>query len=91
MAKSGQHNVVDPVDLHVGETLRRLRRERSLSQTAIAASIGVTFQQVQKYELGTNRISASAMYGIARRMVVPISAFFEGLPDPALGESGQES
>ena len=43
-------------------------------------------QQIQKYEAGKNRISAPMLYGLARRMAAPISAFFEGLPDPELGE-----
>ena len=75
----------DLVDIHVGRKLRALRRERQLAQSVLGEAIGVTFQQIQKYEKGANRVSASMLYAIARRMAVPLTAFFEGLPDPALG------
>ena len=74
------------MDLHVGAQLRALRKSQRVAQTKLATAVGVTFQQIQKYEGGTNRISASMLYGIARQLAVPISAFFEGLPDTALGD-----
>jgi len=76
----------DPVDLHVGARLRALRSSRRMSQTSLANAVGVSFQQIQKYERATNRISASMLYGIARYLAVPLAAFFEGLPDTALGD-----
>ena len=76
----------DPVDVHVGARLRALRNSQRLSQEKLANTVGVTFQQIQKYESGVNRISASMLYGIARRLAVPVAAFFEGLPDTALGD-----
>ena len=69
-----------PVDKHVGNRLRRLRALRGITQTALADETGVTFQQVQKYEKGANRISASRMWEISRVLDVPISSFFEGIP-----------
>lgn len=71
----------EPVDAHVGQRLRLLRKERGLSQTALAARVGVTFQQLQKYETGKNRLSASRLYRLASVLRVDVSAFFDGLPD----------
>lgn len=73
---------IHPVDLHVGRLIRRLRRARGLSQTQLAQGLGLTFQQVQKYERGLNRISASKLYEAAGVLGVPMSALFEGLPPP---------
>jgi len=69
-----------PVDEHVGARLRQLRKGIKLSQSALAERLGLTFQQVQKYERGTNRISASKLHEAAMVLDVPISSFFEGLP-----------
>ncbi len=69
-----------PVDRHVGNRLRQLRALRGITQTALADRIGVTFQQVQKYEKGANRISASRLWEIRRALDVPIASFFEGIP-----------
>lgn len=68
----------NPIDIEVGLRLRLLRRERGLSQTELARALGLTFQQVQKYEKGTNRISASKLWEAARFLSVPVSAFFGG-------------
>ena len=70
-----------PVDIYVGGRFRSLRTMRSLSQTEIAEKLGVSFQQVQKYEKGTNRISASKLYKISRILNVQPNYFFEGLQD----------
>lgn len=67
------------VDRHVGARLRLGRRFHKLSQDALGQVVGVTFQQVQKYESGTNRISASVLFAFARRLERPIDWFFEGL------------
>lgn len=69
-----------PVDRHVGAAIRALRNKVGISQTALAEAIGVSFQQVQKYERGVNRVSASMLYDIACVLGVPIQLFFEGLP-----------
>lgn len=66
----------DARDIAVGQRVRALRLERSLSQTALGNSLGVTFQQVQKYEKGVNRIGASRLQAIADVFSVPISALF---------------
>ncbi|MCX7587279.1 helix-turn-helix domain-containing protein [Phenylobacterium sp. 58.2.17] len=70
-----------PVDVHVGARIRLRRNLRRATQTELAEALGLTFQQVQKYERGSNRISASMLYGAALFLDVPILAFFEGLPD----------
>jgi transcriptional regulator with XRE-family HTH domain len=68
------------VDRHVGAVIRDRRRALGLNQAALADRIGLTFQQVQKYECGDNRISASTLYEIAKALHVPVAAFFDGLP-----------
>ena len=73
------------LELSIGARLRARRRQLGLSQSDLAEKLGVSFQQVQKYERGSNRISASKLYEIARTLRVPISWFFEGLSDPAEG------
>lgn len=70
-----------PVDVHVGARIRLRRNLRRVTQVQLAEALGLTFQQVQKYERGSNRISASMLYGAAEFLEVPVSAFFEGLPD----------
>jgi transcriptional regulator with XRE-family HTH domain len=67
------------VDVHVGGRVRVRRRLINMTQETLADLIDVTFQQVQKYERGTNRISASKLFGIAEALEVPISYFFDGL------------
>ncbi len=83
----------NPVDLHVGMRIRARRKSLGLSQDKLAMALGLTFQQVQKYERGANRISASKLYEAARILGVPIPFFFEGLPvlvdDDAAHSAGQ--
>ena len=67
------------VDIHVGKQLRMRRVILGLSQEAIGKAIGITFQQVQKYERGINRMGASRLYELSRYLTVPVSYFFEGL------------
>jgi transcriptional regulator with XRE-family HTH domain len=73
---------VHPVDRHVGQVLRARRRALQLSQSAVAARLGISFQQLQKYERGTNRISASALHGLSLALDLPVARFFEGLAAP---------
>ncbi len=73
----------DPVDLHVGSRLHLRRTLMGLSQSELARATNVTFQQIQKYETGFNRISASRLYRAAEVLDVPISFFFDGLPGQA--------
>ena len=67
------------IDKHVGERLRGRRTDLGFSQAAVADRLGVTFQQVQKYELGMNRVSASRLYDLCGVFDVNIEYFFEGL------------
>lgn len=67
------------VDIHVGKQLRMRRVMLGLSQESIGKAIGVTFQQVQKYERGINRMGSSRLYDFAKFLTVPVSYFFEGL------------
>lgn len=70
------------IDHHVASRLRLRRQEMGLSQETVAYALGVTFQQFQKYEQSVNRISAGALYKLARALEVPVTYFFEGLRDP---------
>jgi len=70
----------NPADKHVGSRVRMRRLMCDMSQTILADALGVTFQQVQKYEKGTNRISASRLQQMARVLQVSVPFFFEGLP-----------
>jgi len=67
------------IDRHVASRLRLRRLEAGLSQTLLADALGVTFQQLQKYEGATNRISAGALYQLALTLDVPVQYFFDGL------------
>ena len=69
----------DPVDVHVGMRLRQRRTLLGMSQEKLAKTFGVSFQQVQKYERGANRISASRLHLLTKTLDVPVSYFFEGL------------
>ncbi len=72
-----------PVDVHVGQRIAVRRKLLKLSQTDLANHIGYSYQQVQKYENCTNRVSASLLYEFSGALGVPASFFFEGLPDKA--------
>jgi transcriptional regulator with XRE-family HTH domain len=69
----------DPVDVHVGARMRYRRMTIGMSQEALGARLGLTFQQVQKYEKAQNRIGASRLFRIAEALAVPVGFFFEGL------------
>src|SRR5262245_29744278 len=75
----------DPVDIEVGQRIKIQRLAAGLSQTELGESIGVTFQQVQKYENGANRVGAGRLTEIARVLDVPILALFEGSATARLG------
>ena len=70
-----------PTDKHVGARVRARRMMLGMSQGKLGDALGLTFQQVQKYEKGTNRIGASRLQQIAEILQVPVSWFFEGVPD----------
>ena len=71
-----------PVDVHVGKRVRHRRWMVGMTQQQLAGEVGIKFQQIQKYETGMNRISASRLWDIAEALDVPISFFFEGLEQP---------
>ncbi len=71
------------VDVHVGQRVRMRRLFKGMSQSDLARALGLTFQQVQKYERGMNRVSASRLYDLSRVLEVPVSFFFDDLPDNA--------
>ena len=75
-----------PVDVHVGSRVRLRRTMLGMSQEKLGAAINLTFQQVQKYERGTNRIGASRLYELSRVLDVPVSFFFDDMPSEVAGE-----
>jgi len=75
-----------PIDAHVGSRIRLRRTLLGLSQERLGDALGLTFQQVQKYERGINRVGASRLFDLARVLDVPISFFFDDMPEP-LGSS----
>lgn len=81
----------NPVDLHVGARVRMRRKFLGMSQEGLAEVIQLTFQQVQKYERGSNRISASKLYEISRALKAPIAYFFEGYGQTEAVEGFSES
>lgn len=75
---SDEH-AANPVDVRIGQRMRARRLEIGMSQERLAVLLGVTFQQVQKYERGVNRVAASRLFDVAGALGVPVSSFFEGL------------
>lgn len=69
----------NPVDLHIGQRVRHRRWLLGMTQQQLAQSVGIRFQQIQKYESGANRISASRLWDLAKALDMPVSFFFEGL------------
>ena len=88
----------NPIDVHVGSRVRLRRTLLGMSQEKLGEAIGLTFQQVQKYERGANRIGASRLFDLSRVLDVPVSFFFDdmahdgamhGAPQAGMGESDQ--
>ena len=77
-------------DKHIGRRLREARLARGFSQGALGKKLGVTFQQVQKYESGANRIGGSRLWDISGILEVPVGYFFEGLPATGTAPSTKE-
>lgn len=73
-----------PIDLHVGNRVRQRRRLIGMTQQALAEAVNIRFQQIQKYESGANRISASRLWELANALRVPVLYFYEGLGEPAV-------
>src|SRR5512147_2930210 len=87
MRKPVSEDGPDPIDQHVGTRIRGRRVGLRISQTKLGQAIGVTFQQIQQYESGTNRVGASNLFKIAKALGVDVSFFFEGAfnePAPAM-------
>lgn len=80
----------NPIDIHVGQRLRLRRTLLGLSQETLGEAVGITFQQLQKYERGANRISASRLFNLSQVLGVPVTFFFEDLPAPGV-ESAEPS
>ncbi|WP_308124552.1 helix-turn-helix domain-containing protein [Maritalea mobilis] len=87
-----------PVDVHVGKRVRHRRWMVGMTQQQLAEKVGIKFQQIQKYETGMNRVSASRLWDIAEALSVPVSYFFEGMdsvdvvsPETASGASNLPS
>ena len=81
--------VPNPVDIHVGSRVRLRRTLLGLSQEKLGDAVGLTFQQIQKYERGANRIGASRLFQLSRILDVPISFFFDDLPAALKTTQGQ--
>ena len=74
------------VDVHVGKRIRHRRWMIGMTQQQLADKVGIKFQQIQKYETGMNRVSASRLWDIAHAVDVPVSFFFEGLHEGAMSQ-----
>ena len=81
----------NPVDVHVGSAIRKLRRDAGMTQQQLADMVGIKFQQIQKYETGANRVSASRLWDIADALDVKVSFFFEGLEEAHKDAAGKPS
>lgn len=86
VSRTGKPN---PVDIHVGSRVRLRRTLLGLSQEKLGEAVGLTFQQIQKYERGANRIGASRMYHLSRVLDVPVAFFFEEMPPEISGKGGK--
>ena len=84
MASKGFPNLID---VHVGQRMRQRRTLLGMSQTVLGDAIGLTFQQVQKYERGANRVSGSRLFDLSRILDVPVSWFFEEMPGDVQSKS----
>lgn len=77
-----------PIDLFVGSRVRQRRRLIGMTQHALAEAVNIRFQQIQKYESGANRISASRLWELSVALKVPVTYFFEGLEDRLVAQQG---
>ena len=76
----------NPIDIHVGPRVRARRKQFGMSQTKLGEALNLSFQQVRKYEIGTNRIGSSRLYQMSKVLDVPISYFFDELPAEISGK-----
>jgi transcriptional regulator with XRE-family HTH domain len=89
VTRRGKGRSPNQVDVFVGQRIKQRRRILGLSQEELGQKLGLTFQQVQKYEKGVNRVCVSRLYGISRVLCLPISQIFEGLESVPLGQAAQ--
>jgi transcriptional regulator with XRE-family HTH domain len=80
MAITAAKKAPNPTDRHIGSRMRMRRKMLAMSQTQLAEALGITYQQVQKNESGTNRVAASRLQQISHILQVPVAFFFEGAP-----------
>jgi transcriptional regulator with XRE-family HTH domain len=80
-----------PIDVHVGARIRLRRTLLGMSQERLGEALGLTFQQVQKYERGVNRVGASRLFDLSRVLDVPISFFFDDMPDTLTGTGARRN
>jgi transcriptional regulator with XRE-family HTH domain len=80
-----------PIDVHVGSRIRLRRTLLGMSQERLGEALGLTFQQVQKYERGVNRVGASRLFDLSRVLDVPISFFFDDMPDSLTSSFGGQA
>ena len=81
VVKTDRESRPSPIDIHVGSRIRLRRTLLGMSQERLGEALGLTFQQVQKYERGVNRVGASRLFDLSRVLDVPISFFFDDLPE----------
>jgi transcriptional regulator with XRE-family HTH domain len=91
MAITAAKKAPNPTDRHIGARLRMRRKMLAMSQTQLAEALGITYQQVQKNERGTNRIGASRLQQISHILQVPIAFFFEGAPNASASRGPMEA
>jgi transcriptional regulator with XRE-family HTH domain len=89
--RSDKESRSSPVDIHVGSRIRLRRTLMGMSQEKLGESLGLTFQQVQKYERGANRVGASRLFDLSRVLDVPISFFFDDMPEPLANVYGGQT
>ncbi len=87
----GRGKGISPIDIHVGRRVRQRRTLLGMSQTTLGDTLGLSFQQVQKYENGTNRISASRIFNLSRVLDVPVEFFFDDMPAAVAASSPAQS
>ena len=88
---AGKESRPRPIDVHVGSRIRLWRTLLGMSQERLGEALGLTFQQVQKYESGANRVSASRLFDLSRVLDVPIGFFFDAIPDSLTSTYGAQS
>ena len=88
--KGGALAKFDRIEAHVGMRIRQRRTMLAMSQAQLGEALGVTFQQVHKYELGTSRMSASRLYEVATLLSVPVSYFFDTVPSNVVSRRGRQ-